>query len=327
MTGNANLHSAKSAKRDEFYTQTEDIQAELQHYREHFANKTVYLNCDDPYESNFFRYFALNFNRLALKRLIATSFKGSPVAGTRLKFSREPHVIDVREVADYNGDGKVDLDDVVLQDNRNRRPLKGDGDFRSAECIELLTQADIVVTNPPFSLFREYLAQLIEHDRDFLVIGSLDAITYKEVFPLLHSGQMWLGHNNGGDKWFKVPDHYSSDSAGHEKTDNGIKYLKLRKIVWFTNLDHAKRHEDLILTERYSKKAYPKYDNYDAINVDKVALIPKDYDKPMGVPISYLDKHNPEQFEIVESKAPGSLPLFIDGKKKFGRIMIRRRQS
>lgn len=323
--GNTDLHAARRNKRDEFYTQTEDIEAELRHYRQHFADKTVYLNCDDPYESNFFRYFALNFNRLKLERLISTSYSGSPVAGERLRVSKYPHVIDISGVADYNNDGRVDLADVkrLLKNKANSwRRLRGDpgyvlgtedvadpadrkyrpGDFRSAECVALLAEADIVVTNPPFSLFSEYIAQLIEHDKQFLTLGNMNAIGYKEVFPLIRDERLWLGPSiSSGDREFRVPSHYPLTGAGCRVDENGLKYVRVKGVRWFTNLDHAKRHEDLILTERYSPEAYPTDDNYDAINVGKVALIPKEYDGPIGVPITYLDKHNPRQFEILDA--------------------------
>lgn len=339
MSGNRDLHEAKRNKRDEFYTQRETIEAELRHYRPHFDGKTVYLNCDDPYESEFSKFFALQFNSLGLKRLIATSYDGSPVAGEHLQLDfagrgmseaqvSQAHMIDIREVSDYDGDGRVDLGDVewLLQNDRNSwRPLEGNGDFRSPECVELLKQADIVVTNPPFSLFREYIAQLIEYDKQFLIIGHQNAIKYKEVFPLIQNKQVWLGVNNGGTKWFQVPDDYDIRTDSRKKVEGGIRYFSMGNVNWFTNLDHSRRHEWLECWKRYTPEEYPTYDNYEAINVDKVKLIPEDYDGLMGVPITYLDKHNPEQFEIVACVNGGSKDICIEGKHIYDRIMIRRR--
>ena len=309
MADNAALRSARAAKKDEFYTQFVDIENEMRHYKPHFGGKTVYCNCDDPWESNFFKYFAANFNHLGVKRLIATSYSGSPVAGTQLGFGdigvengRRAHKIEITEVGDHDGDQAVGLSDVewLLRNRANTAAnLEGGGDFRSPECLALLEQADIVVTNPPFSLFREYLSHLIEHGKKFLILGNQNAITYKEIFPLLKDGQVWLGVNNGGDKWFQVPDGYENTAMGHSKTEGGVKYHKLRNVNWFTNLDHPKRHEEIPLWREYNPADYPRYDNYDAINVNKVADIPRDWDGAMGVPITFLDKHNPEQFEVL----------------------------
>ena len=315
MSGNRPLTQAKRQKRDEFYTQLSDVEKELRHYKAHFEGKVVYCNCDDPYESNFFKYFAANFNALRLKRLITTSYAGSPVCGEQLSLDdiegldrqrqterAVAYKTDIRGVADLDGDGGIGLSDVkhlLRYDPNTSEHLKGNGDFRDDECIELLEQCDIVVTNPPFSLFREYLAQLIEHDKQFLILGQQNAITYKEVFPLIKDGTVWLGVNNGGDKWFQVPDHYENAAAGHSKWENGVKYHKLRSVNWFTNLDHQKRYEKLILYKKHTPEEYPKYDNYDAIEVSRVAEIPADYEGAMGVPISFLDKFNPHQFQIL----------------------------
>lgn len=309
MSSNRTLHQARDRKRDEFYTQLVDIENEVRHYKPHFEGKVVYLNCDDPWESNFFRYFAANFNSLKLKKLIATSYAGSPIAGTQLSFDdigvangRKAHKIEITEVSDYDGDEAVGLSDVewLLKNRANTATnLEEGGDFRSSECVALLEAADIVVTNPPFSLFREYVAQLVEHDKGFIILGSNNAITYKEIFPLLKDGSVWLGVRNGGDKWFHVPDEYENTAAGHSRTEGGVKYHKLRNVNWFTNLDHPKRHEELPLFREYNPDDYPHYDNYDAINVDKVTDIPCDWDGVMGVPITFLDKNNPEQFEII----------------------------
>lgn len=295
VMANKNLNAAKTAKKDEFYTQMADIERELQHYWQHFADKVVLCNCDDPYESNFFKYFALNFNQLGLKKLICTCFDGSPVQGNELlldfgDFSDEPkkiaYKVEITEVRDLNGDGAVDLADVqyLLKNDKNAISLlKQHGDFRSAECIELLKEADIVVTNPPFSLFREYVGQLMQYEKKFLIIGPMNALHYKEVFPLIKDNMVWLGFNNGGKEYIK-PD--------------GTKQ-KMGNTGWYTNLDHNKRHEGLDLVCPYSPEEYPHYDNYDAIDVGKVQDIPYNYDGVMGVPDTIIGQYNPDQFEII----------------------------
>ncbi|MBR5470348.1 MAG: adenine-specific methyltransferase EcoRI family protein [Paludibacteraceae bacterium] len=306
------LAKAKDAKKDEFYTQLADIEKELRHYTEHFRGKVVFCNCDDPYESNFFKYFAMNFNHLGLKRLIATCYNGSPVQGNELLLQfdtdnpEEPkkiaYKIEISEVHDANGDGAIDLADVryLLQNDKNAISiLKGNGDFRSEECIELLKEADIVVTNPPFSLFREYLSQLDEYGKHFIIIGNVNAISYKESFRLIKEDKMWLGASiHSGDREFQVPEGYPLNAAGCRVDEHGRKFIRVKGVRWFTNLDYKERHEDLILYKSYNPEEYPKYDNYDAINIDKTADIPCDYDGAMGVPITFLDKYNPEQFEI-----------------------------
>jgi len=302
-----NLHTAKQQKNDEFYTQLADIENELRHYKEQFRGKVVFCNCDDPYESNFFKYFANNFNHLGLKKLIATSYNNSPIAGIDLPLfqmagagGKQPIKIEITEVPDMDGSGSVDLSDVryLLESDANTSaPLEGTGDFRSDECVELLQQADIVVTNPPFSLFREYVAQLIEYDKKFLIIGSKNAITYKETFKLIKEGKMWLGCGfAGGNAYFRTP-HVKEFASGVYDPKTGL--VKFRNVGWFTNMDFEARHEDLVLYKKYTQAEYPKYDNYDAINVDKTASIPMDYADPMGVPITFLDRFNPEQFEIL----------------------------
>lgn len=313
MAGNKALSAANKAKQDEFYTQLVDIENELKHYKEHFRGKVVLCNCDDPYESNFFKYFAMNFSHLGLKKLICTCYAGSPVIYTQLTFSGEeevvgtettgkkPYKIEITEVKDLNGDGAVDLADVeLLLRTAEGKPelLKGDGDFRSAECIELLKQADIVVTNPPFSLFREYVAQLIEYDKKFLIIGNQNAITYKEIFSLLKDNRLWIGYKSG-DMAFTVPDSYTARETRFWIDENGQKWRSMGNICWYTNLDIQKRHENLILYRNYNPEEYPTYDNYNAIEVGKVSEIPEDYDGVMGVPITFLDRYNPEQFEIL----------------------------
>lgn len=309
---NKNLNAAKAAKKDEFYTQLTDIERELQHYWPHFAGKVVLCNCDDPYESNFFKYFALRFNQLGLKKLICTCYNGSPVQGTQLSLfaldaegneKKPPYKVEITEVTDVNGDGAVDLADVeylIKNDKNVLSILHGNGDFRSEECIELLKQADIVVTNPPFSLFREYVAQLIEYNKKFLIIGNVNAISYKEVFPLIKDNQLWLGPSiTSGDRKFNVPSNYPLNAAGCGVDADGKRYIRVKGVRWFTNLDHSKRHEELDLVCRYSPDEYPSYENYDAIEVSKTTDIPCDYDGKIGVPLTFLDKYNPDQFEII----------------------------
>ena len=316
MANNSNLQRANKEKNDEFYTQLIDIEKELKHYKEHFRNKIIFCNCDDPYESNFFKYFAMNFNYLGLKKLICTSYDHSPIAYTQLSFldgneksipnkNRKAYKIEITEVLDYNGDGAVDLSDVkyLLQNNKNSLTLlKGDGDFRSQECIELLKECDIVVTNPPFSLFREFLSQLMDYSKKFIIIGNQNAITYKEIFPYLKDNILWLG-NNSGAQTFEVP---SSFFRNNTYIENGKKYAKFGNICWFTNLEIKKRNEKLILYKIYIPEEYPNYDNYNAIEVSKVSEIPIDYDGLMGVPLTFLDKYNPNQFEIVGCTEAGN---------------------
>ena len=279
------LRNAQLKKSDEFYTQLTDIEKELKHYRNHFEDKVVYCNCDDPKASNFFRYFFLNFNQLGLKKLITTCYK-----------NQNPDLFSL-----HNKEKSIGIE-IAREHNLTNSvfTLKGDGDFRSQECIELLKKADIVVTNPPFSLFREYVAQLIQYGKKFLILGNLNAITYKDFFPHIQSGNVWLGHSiKSGDREFGVPVHYPLNAAGSRVDQEGNKYIRVKGVRWFTNLDFPQRHEDLILYKRYSPEDYPNYDNYDAINVDKTKEIPIDYDGVMGVPITFLDKHNPDQFEIL----------------------------
>ncbi|MGN1060582.1 MAG: adenine-specific methyltransferase EcoRI family protein [Candidatus Coproplasma sp.] len=326
MAGNSSLIKANKEKNDEFYTQLSDIENEMRHYKEQFKNKTILCNCDDPFESNFFKYFAMNFNFLGLKKLIATSYDNSPVAYTQLSFigndkttpnkNRRAYKIEITEVDDYNCDGAVDLSDVeyLLKNKENTLSLlKGNGDFRSEECIELLKQADIVVTNPPFSLFREYVAQLVEYDKKFIILGNMNAITYKEIFPLLKNNIIWLGYKSGAQEFY-VPMSFERDNTYINAT--GHKIAKFGNICWFTNLDTVKRHEDLTLFKKYTPEEYPKYDNYNAINVNKTSDIPYDYNGYMGVPITFLDKYNPEQFEIIGNSSTLAEEIEIDGKIK-----------
>ena len=318
MARNKFLHAANRAKQDEFYTQLPDIEKELKHYRKHFRGKTVYCNCDDPTISNFFRYFHLNFAKLGLKRLITTCYKNQQPD----LFSK--HDMETAAGVEYVGNG---TEPTIFQ-------LKEDGDFRSQECIELLKQADIVVTNPPFSLFREYIAQLVKYDKKFLVIGNMNAITYKEIFPLIKDAKLWLGRGPAGlDMLFDVPEDYARELVRNKKEGSayrrvdGIIKGRLGNAAWFTNLDHRKRHEDLILYKKYSPDEYPKYDNYDAINVNKMDHIPVDYAGEMGVPITFLDKHNPDQFQIIRfRKGNDDKDLSINGKCPYFRIVIRNKR-
>ncbi len=309
------LHSAKKQKVDEFYTQLADIESELKYYKEQFRGKVVLCNCDDPYISNFFHYFAYNFESLGLKKLITVCYKNQQAD----LFSRNED--DKAVYLEYTGDR--DGDRVPSPDEIGIIPLKGDGDFRSAECIELMKQADIIVTNPPFSLFREYLTQLVEYDKKFLIIGNKNAITYKEIFQLIKEDKLWLGYRNiNSDMWFLMPD----DAENYEKIIDGKK-AKHIMACWYTNLDTVKRHEQFIMYKKYSPEEYPTYDNSDAINVNVVAEIPVDYDGIMGVPITFLDKYNPEQFEIVKfRKGDDDKDLTINGKPTYFRILIRNKK-
>lgn len=378
--GNRNLTSAKRAKNDEFYTRMPDIENELRHYAEHFKGKTVLCNCDDPFESNFFRYFALNFDHLGLKKLMATSYCGSPIAGGEYQPSlfdddvdagtgrhRKAYKAVVTHVEDTTGDGGFDMDDIkaLLGSPGNEvTELHGNGeygagDFRSAECLELLDEADVVVTNPPFSLFREYVATLMDCDKKFVIMGNINAVTYKEIFPLIRNNKLWPGFSFNKAMRFAMPEEY--ESRTDERDEKGRKISKVPAIAWYTNLDIVKRHEDLLLYRRYKghEDEYPKYDNYDAIEVSKVADIPEDYYGVMGVPITFMDKYNPDQFDIVAFRkgddgrdlvftreresttvlshtrpATAIAGLFnnpkdtmVNGKSKYARITIRRRPS
>lgn len=317
MAKNDNLHKAKRAKADEFYTQLSDIENECKHYWEHFKDKTILCNCDDPRVSNFFRYFSLNFEHLGLKKLIATCYKSNQIE----MFSEQnsERAVYIEYYGDKNGNRQVDDNELEVKE------LQGDGDFRSAECIELLKEADIVVTNPPFSLFREYVAQLIEYEKKFLIIGTQNAITYKEIFKLIKENKIWLGNGfRGGNAYFGIPETASRDYA-KGVYDEETKLVKFRNCCWFTNLDHKKRHEELILYKNYTPEEYPKYDNYDAIEVKKTAEIPMNYNGVMGVPITFLDKYNPEQFEIVKfRKGDDDKDLSINGKCPYFRILIKK---
>ena len=361
---NNNLTNAKKTKNDEFYTQFSDIQKEIEAYLDYnpdvFRGEVVYCNCDDPFESNFFRYFVLNFNKLDLKQLITTSYKPSPVANTQLELFGDDKTLTkskgrpkinankfiINEVHDIDGDGEFNLKDIAQQLRANKHnewtPMEKDGDFRSPECVELLDQADIVVTNPPFSLFREYIKQLFDYNKKFLIIGNLNAITYKEVFPLLKENKIWLGNNckvNGGAMFFEIPEKIANlDQVREIKTNESGKKIyitRVQGIRWFTNLDHGRRHQPLPLMTKsevikfVTKKPFEKYDNYNAIEVSLVKNIPSDYEGVMGVPISIMDKYSPEQFRILGTsdnglvddkfkKAPGLTKEFVDDYYKAG---------
>jgi hypothetical protein len=300
---NSSLAKARDAKQDEFYTQLSDIEKELKHYKKHFKGKVVYCNCDDPRISGFFHYFSYNFEKLGLKKLITTCYKSSE----RDLFSKNN--ADAAIMLEYTGD--KDNNNVPDPKEIGIVKLKGDGDFRSEESIELLKQADIVVTNPPFSLFREYVNQLLDYDKKFIIVGTQNAITYKDVFPHIMANRIWLGNGfTAGNAYFRIPPENARNYASgvyDEKT--GL--VKFRNVCWFTNLDISKRHEELILYRKFTADNYPSYDNYDAIEVDKVKDIPCDYDGIMGVPITFLEKHNPDQFEIV-----GVTQSWSDGRTK-----------
>lgn len=331
------LANAKKNKADEFYTQLADIEKELRHYKDNFKDKVIFCNCDDPYESNFFKYFAMNFNYFGLKKLIATCYDSSPIAYTQLNLfgenksvpnnNRHPYKIEINEVQDYNKDGATDLADVeyLLKNKKNSLSLlKDNGDFRSNECIELLNKSDIVVTNPPFSLFREYLEQLTYYNKDFIIMGNTNALTYKEVFKLFKEDKIRTGYTNFNvGMYFFVP----NDCEKYHKIVDGKKMVRVSTSCWFTSLPVAKHKENITLYKKYTKEEYPTYDNYDAINVNSYTDIPYDYFGNIGVPITFLDKYNPEQFELIgqgqgnlyrELSEKGLKQKFVDDYYKFG---------
>ncbi len=323
MSRQTDLHNANRDRKDEFYTQLTDVEKEMRYYLNHFRDKVIFCNCDDPETSNFWRFFELNFDRLGIKRLVATHYE-----------SEKPSY-KLELIGDVDGDGKTDKHDIV------KTRLVQNGDFRSPECIEILKEADIVITNPPFSLFREYMAQLVRYEKKFLIIGNVNAITYKEIFPLIEHNKLWLGASiHSGDREFAVPDSYPLEASNCRIDENGQKFIRVKGVRWFTNLDYEERHDDLILYKTYNDAEYPKYDNYDAIEVSKTTDIPVDYFGVMGVPITFLDKFNPEQFEIVGRadanianevnpyyisglKDKGGAPM-VKGKFVYKRILIRR---
>ena len=329
---NTSLNRANVAKKDEFYTQLSDIENELKHYHKHFKNKTVLCNCDDQRTSNFFRYFSCNFEKLKLKKLITTCYKNKQIDTGQNYSDRAIYL-------EYGGDKNnvvPDRSEIEMHD------LKGDGDFRSKECVEILKQSDIVVTNPPFSLFREYVAQLIKYNKRFLIIGNQNAAIYKEIFPLIKDNKIWFGYHVG-DMSFKVPIHFEPRPTRYWQDQSGQKWMSLGTICWFTNLDVEKRHENLMMHKTHSPQEYPSYDNYDAINVDKVANIPINYDGVMGVPLTFLNRHNPDQFEILGNDynvRQGLLPElvkagwdgktdrgYINGNRLYSRIFIQHKRK
>lgn len=319
------LTSAKKSKNDEFYTQLSDIDRELKHYKKHFKGKVVLCNCDDPRVSNFFHFFSYNFEKFGLKKLIATCYKNQNI--DLFSTNEAEQAIYLEYEGDKNNNNIPDIEEIGV------KPLKGDGDFRSQECIELLKQADIVVTNPPFSLFREYVAQLIEYDKQFLIIGNINAISYKEIFKLIMENKAWLGVNMGrGISGFIVPSHYELYGTEARVDEKGNRIVATNNCLWLTNLDNPKRHEELILFKKYDPKEYPTYDNYNAINVDKTKDIPMDYKGIIGVPITFLDKFNPDQFEIIGQMATTKIDEFnfgypyVNGSKIYARILIRNKK-
>ena len=363
MAGNGNLYASRGTREDEYYTDLITIENELKHYKEHFRDKVIFCNCDDPYESNFFKYFAMNFNALGLKKLISIGYTGSPIVYTQLslfddieepKVMRHPYKIEISEVTDENSDGAIDLADVELL-IRNKRNvltvLSDDGDFRGKESQTALEEADIVVTNPPFSLMKEYIPLLMNKEKKFLVLGNMNHITFKEIFPFFKENRIWLGYNSG-HFWFKVPDYYEEKNTDFKIDESGQKWRRLGNICWFTNLEIEKKHQPLILYKHYTESDYPTYDNYAAIHISKVAEIPDDYYGVMGVPITFMDKYSPDQFEIVGittndkeniwgiktknytisdaknfSILNAASVLIIDGKPKaqYARVLVRRR--
>ena len=329
------LAQAKDAKKDEFYTQLSDIEKELVHYREYFRDKVVFCNCDDPYESNFFKYFALNFNALGLKKLIATCYDGSPTAQQELPLfpeaetepKRKAYKVEISEVPDMDGNGTADLTDVQLllksSDNNVKAELKGNGSFDSPESIELLKEADVVVTNPPFSLFREFLALLEKYNKQFIIIGNTNALKYKLTFKMFQEDKIRTGYTNFNvGMYFQVPDSWEK----FHHIENGKKMARVSTSCWFTNLPVSKHNEELILIKHYTPEEYPKYDNYDAINVNTYTDIPCDFEGVMGVPVTFLDKFNPAQFEIIKfRKGDDDKDLTVNGKSPYFRILIRKK--
>ena len=323
---NKNLHKAKTGKNDEFYTQLSDIEKEMRHYKKYFKNKVVLCNCDDPRVSNFFHYFSYNFEQLGLKKLIATCYKNQNM--DLFSENKSEQAIYLEYTGDKNGDNIPNPEEIGI------KPLKGDGDFRSIECIELLIQADIVVTNPPFSLFREYVSQLVEYDKKFIIVGNQNAITYKEIFSLIRENKLWLGFGFNRNMAHFVNKHYV-DYASDLDHKEGM--IRVSGVVWYTNIDISKRHEEMILFKTYNEEEYPKFDNYNAINVDKTKEIPMDYAGAMGVPITFLDKYNPEQFELLGCTYSYGEPVgyhiegkgfnpSINGKEIYKRLFIKNKK-
>ena len=334
MAGNSNLHMSKAGKTDEFYTQLSTIEEELRHYRKYFRDKIVLCNCDDPYESNFFKYFALNFNALGLKKLITTCYATSPITYTQLSLfgdeeisypaseGKKPYKIEITEVTDANGDATVDLSDVeyLLRNKKNALTLLNeDGDFRSSECIALLDECDIVVTNPPFSLMKEYIPLLMRKNKEFIILGNVNHITLSEIKPFVLNNDLWLGYTSG-HFWFRVPDYYEAKGTDYKQDEDGQKWRRMGNSCWFTNLDIPKRHIPIDLYAKYSDEKYPHYDDFDAIECGTTKEISEDYYGTIGVPITYLPYHCTDQFEILEIVTPK-----INNKSKYKRLLIRRK--
>lgn len=313
--GNNNLQASKNAKSDEFYTQISFIENELKHYKNYFKDKIVFCNCDDPEWSNFWKYFHINFYHLGLKKLISTHYDEE-----RPSYKMEVVAID-------NAEGQLALPEYI------QTPLKENGDFRSKECMEIMKEADIIITNPPFSLFREYIAQLMEYKKQFLIVGNLNAVKYKEILPLIMENKVWLGANSG-HFWFRVPDYYEEKKTDFKIDEKGVKWRRMGNICWFTNLDYEERYEDIILYKTYDPNIYPKYDTYNAYEVSKVSDIPCDMplDTVFGVPITFITKYNPKQFEIVGVLNSGSgneydlAKAVVNGKQLYARFLIRRKK-
>lgn len=352
-SGNATLNHAFIVKKDEFYTQYEDVAREMLKHREQLKGKTILCNCDDPFESAFFRFFVLNFDKLGLAGLTSTCYDGSPIAGREypLEGVTGAYKAVVTEVPDetlVRPDGSLDLESLFAMTGNSLVHLAGDGDFRSEECEALLKEADIVVTNPPFSLFREYISLLERHEKDFIILGNMNAVTYKEVFPLFRDNKVWYGESiRSGDRKFYVPDSYPLNASGCGIDEKGRRFIRVKGVRWFTNVDTSRRHEPIALTRLYTPDEYPRYENYDAIDVGRTQNIPVDYDGIMGVPITFLDKYSPDQFEIVmlangnarsnvssktltevkyrlHTEDRGGVGI-IDGRRVYVRILIRRK--
>lgn len=350
---NSTLNDAFIARKDEFYTTYADVEAELRNYPDVFKGQTVLCNCDDPFESAFFRYFAQNFNTLGISKLVSTSYAGSALAGSEYPM-REAHLAYkavITRVPDEPllfGDGSLDVENLFALDGNHLTRLAGDGDFRSDECLTLLREADVVVTNPPFSLFREYVRQLVEEGKKFLILGNMNAATTREIFPLFRDGKIWYGQSiRSGDRKFYVPQSYPLHAAGCGIDSNGRKYIRVKGVRWFTNLDHEARHTGIKLVEAYNPKSNPRYDNYGAIEVGRTKKIPSDYDGVMGVPITFLDSHSPDQFDIlmlangnartntdedvldqvayVQHPEDRGGVAMLNGRRSYARILIRRR--
>jgi hypothetical protein len=337
---NADLNKAKRQKADEFYTQLSDIEKELKHYKKHFRGKTVFCNCDDPETSNFYYYFVSNFEELKLKKLVTTHFE----------VDKPSYMLEYAGGANVMGDKDTVVKRAIKLGKKSKlkqnfqqgsqgelfeaEPTRSfSGDFRSLECVELLKDCDIVVTNPPFSLFREYVAQIVEYEKKFIIISNINAMSYKEIFPLIKENKMWIGPSiHNGDREFQVPQSYPLNAAGCRIDENGNRFIRVKGVRWFTNLDFKARHEDLILYKNYSPEEYPKYDNYNAINVNVTKDIPCDYDGAMGVPITFLDKYNPDQFEIigldryVEDNPNYGHRFKLKNKETYARILIKNKR-